>query len=110
VLKIKLVAYKVGGKGPKIPKISLPLPILGCRRSTLTWADRTPLPITTRETGNTSAMTSVGEVDGPEMDDVSRPEVGQLRERLYRVLSHMENLENTWNFTDLEKSWKMHGI
>jgi len=27
--------------------------------------------------------TPVGEVEGPEIDDISRPEVGQLRERLF---------------------------
>jgi len=42
---------------------SIALGLLPFRFSTadvrlLTWADRTPFPITTRETGNTSAMTS----------------------------------------------------
>jgi len=37
------------------------------------------------------------------------PSVLAARQALYsRVLSHMKNLENIWNFTDLEKSWKLH--
>jgi len=36
------------------------------------------VPLSNKQTDETP----VGEVDGPDMDDVSRPEVGQLRERL----------------------------
>jgi len=36
--------------------------------------------------------TTVGEIDGSEMDDVSRPEVGQLRKRLF--IEHDRRLPN----------------